>query len=115
MAGIDNSFTDVGENSQSSFTDVRENPEQLSLHAVLIFKHEETVTGGRLVRIRCTLSLKKSHSFLQGHDHFHVTVISCQLSGLTCFQWIRTAHVGCWHFHQLHWHKTASWNRVLVY
>ena len=47
-------------NSQSSFTDVRENPGQLSLHAVLIFKHEETVAGGRLIRIRCTLSLKNS-------------------------------------------------------
>ena len=44
--GDDNSFTDVGENSQSSFTDVRENPGQLSPHAVLIFKHEETVGGG---------------------------------------------------------------------
>lgn len=56
----DNSFTDDGENSQSSFTDVGENPGEVLLHGALIFKHEETVGGGRLIRIRCTLSLKKS-------------------------------------------------------
>ena len=49
----DNSITDVGENSQSSCTDVRENPGQVS-------KQEETVADGSLIRIRCTLSLKKS-------------------------------------------------------
>ena len=109
----DNSFTNVWENLQSSFTDVRENPGQLSSHAVLIFKQKETVAGGRLIRIRCTLSLKKSTKLFARSRSF-----SCDgnfLSALTFFQWIRTAHVGCWHFHQLYGHKTASWNRVYVY
>ena len=53
----DNAFTDVGENSQSSITDVRENPGQ-------VFKLEETVADGSLIRIRCTLSLKKSRKLL---------------------------------------------------
>ena len=58
----DNSFTDVEENSQSSFTDAREKPRQLSLQAMFIFKHEEAFAGRRLVRIRCTLSLKMAPS-----------------------------------------------------
>ena len=49
----ENSLTDVGENSQSSCTDVRKNPGQ-------VFKHEETVADGSLIRIHCTCSLKKS-------------------------------------------------------
>ena len=49
----DNSFTDVGEKLQSSCTEVRENPGQ-------VFKHEETVANGSFIRIRCTLSMKKS-------------------------------------------------------
>ena len=49
----DKSFTDVGEKPQSSSTEVRENPR-------LVFKHEETVANGSLIRIRCTWSMKKS-------------------------------------------------------
>ena len=49
----DKSFTDVGEKPQSSSTEVKENPGQ-------VFKHEETVANGSFIRIRCTLSMKKS-------------------------------------------------------